>query len=406
MKQRGQQYRKMAINILIAITLSLVLNFSYLVFIMVGSNREPSPTTPSKPRTEQVVEEKVSDVAEESIKSSDMVADSLRREVVIREENITRHSRGHTHISPLATQKGQVFMILDIFFYWLVAMCLLTIMTNTTQRRLNRFTTRLILGLALLIVIYFLSPQMTWRGDIIVTANARHLFNPMTVLKLTALFLVCALYGKIFELLYAKQVVEMENERLKNENLSWQYNTLVNQVNPHFLFNSLNSLSMLVREQKNDDAVTYIGQMSDTYRYIIEKGKVEKTTVENELRFLEAYGYLLEIRYAGKLNVKVDVGEEFFECEIPPLSIQPLIENAVKHNTITSSRPMTITITAEENHIVVSNPITPKLQPEESTGIGLTNLSSRYELIVGRKIEVLNDGKVFTVKLPIICATK
>ena len=406
MKQHGQQYRKMAINILIAITVSIVLNFSYLVFMMVGSHREPSPATPSKPRTEQIVEHKVAEGAEQTIEESATVADSLRREVIIREENITRQNRGRNNANPLSTQKGQGFMLLDIFFYWFVAMCLLTIMTDTSRRRLNRFTTKLILGFALLIVAYFLSPQMTWRGDIIITANARLLFNPMTVLKLSALFLVCALYGKIFELLYAKQVVEMENERLKNENLSWQYNTLVNQVNPHFLFNSLNSLSMLIREQKNNDAVTYIGQMSDTYRYIIEEGKVEKTTVENELRFLEAYGYLLEIRYAGKLNVNVEVGEELFGCEIPPLSIQPLLENAVKHNTITSSRPMTITITAEDDHIVVSNPIYPKLQPEESTGIGLANLSSRYELIVGRKIEVINDGKTFTVKLPIICNAK
>ena len=247
---------------------------------------------------------------------------------------------------------------------------------------------------------------MTWRGEIILTANAHHIFSPMTLLKLTALFLVCAFYGKVYELLYAKQVVEMENERLKNENLTWQYNTLINQVNPHFLFNSLNSLSMLVREQKNDDAVTYIGQMSDTYRYIIEEGKAEKTTVENELHFLEAYRYLLEIRYAGKLHIEVAVGKEYYDCELPPLSIQPLIENAVKHNTITSSRPLTVTITTEGECIVVSNPIHPKLQAEESTGIGLANLSSRYELIVGRKIEVENDGRNFIVKLPIIRTTK
>ncbi len=403
MKQHGQQYRKMAINILIAITVSLVLNFSYLVFMMVGSHREPSPTPPTKPNTEQVVMQKISEDGEQSLEESATMADSLRRDVIIREENIARQSRARNHTTPLSTQKGQGFMVLDIFFYWFVAMCLLTIMTDLTRTKRNTFITRLILSLGLLIITYFLSPQMTWRGEIIITANARLLFNPMTVLKLTALFLVCVLYGKIYELLYAKQMVEMENERLKNENLSWQYNTLVNQVNPHFLFNSLNSLSMLVREQQNDAAVTYIGQMSDTYRYIMEEGKAEKTTVRNELRFLEAYGYLLEIRYAGKLGVKIDVGKEFFDCEIPPLSIQPLIENAVKHNTITSSHPMTITITAKDNHIVVSNPIYPKLQPEESTGIGLSNLSSRYELIVGHKIEVINDGKSFTVKLPIIC---
>ena len=121
---------------------------------------------------------------------------------------------------------------------------------------------------------------------------------------------------------------------------------------------------------------------------------------------MEAYRYLLEIRYAGKLNIEVTVGEEFSDYEIPPLSIQPLIENAVKHNTITTSRPLTITIATEGDYIVVSNTINPKLQPEESTGIGLDNLSRRYELIVGRKIEVCDDGERFVVKLPVIRTAK
>ena len=403
--KRSEQYRKIAINTLLAVTISLVLNFSYLVFIMVGTNNsEPAPSEPTKPRTEFSVENRQSDVEGEKV--AEMAADSLRKQIIIREENISRQSRERNNSSPLATQKGRLFMTIDIFFYWAVAMLLLSIMTYTRRRKYNTFIMRLVVSVTILIVTYMLAPQMTWRGEIILTANAHHIFSPMTLLKLTALLLVCAFYGKVYELLYAKQVVEMENERLKNENLTWQYNTLINQVNPHFLFNSLNSLSMLVREQKNDDAVTYIGQMSDTYRYIIEEGKAEKTTVENELHFLEAYRYLLEIRYAGKLHIEVAVGKEYYDCELPPLSIQPLIENAVKHNTITSSRPLTVTITTEGESIVVSNPIHPKLQAEESTGIGLANLSSRYELIVGRKIEVENDGQNFIVKLPIIRTTK
>ena len=401
MMKRSEQYRKIAINLLLAVTLSLVLNFSYLVFMMVGTtNREPAPSEPTKPRTELSVESPKIDAV--GVKVEATMPDSLRKQVIIREENISRQGRERNNASPLASEKGKLFIMMDIFYYWAVAMLLLSIMTDTTRKRRNSFILRLSICVVLLVIAYTIAPQMTWKGEIIITANAHHLFNPMTLLKLTALLLVCALYGKVYELLYAKQVVEMENERLKNENLTWQYNTLVNQVNPHFLFNSLNSLSMLVREQKNEDAVTYIGQMSDTYRYIIEEGKVEKTTVENELRFLEAYRYLLEIRYAGKLHIDVAVGKEFYGCEIPPLSIQPLIENAVKHNTITSSRPLTVSITTEGESIVVSNPIHPKLQAEESTGIGLANLSSRYKLIVGRKIEVINDGVKFVVKLPII----
>lgn len=394
----------MAINTLIAILISLVLNFSYLVFVMVGAESEPAPQKPVKPQTEQVVENKHSggDMAFESMES-----DSLRGEIVIREESITRQNRQRNGSHPMATSRGNLFMGLDILFYMVTSMLFLTIMTHHSSRKhRGSFGRKLIVSVALLLIAYLLAPQMTWRGDIIITANARHLFSPMTLLKLTATFVVCVLYGKIYELLYAKQVVEMENERLKNENLTWQYNTLINQVNPHFLFNSLNSLSMLVREQKTDSALTYIGQMSDTYRYIIEEGEAEKTTVGEELRFVEAYGYLLEIRYAGKLHINANVGEEYHSWQMPPLSIQPLIENAVKHNTITSSLPMEITITAENDHIVVSNPIHPKLQAEESTGIGLRNLSSRYELITGHKIEVVEDSERFVVKLPLIRPAK
>ena len=405
MKHKRGQYRKVAINLMIAILISLVLNFSYLVFVMVGAEQEPAPQKPVKPHTEQIIENKHS--SEEMVLQA-MESDSLRGEIIIREESITRQSRQRNGTHPMATSRGNLFMGLDILFYMLTAMLFLTIMTHHSPRKSAKsgFGRKLIVAVALLVVAYLLAPQMTWRGEIIITANARHLFSPMTVLKLTATFIVCVLYGKIYELLYAKQVVEMENERLKNENLTWQYNTLIKQVNPHFLFNSLNSLSMLVREKKTDSALTYIGQMSDTYRYIIEEGEAEKTTVGEELRFVEAYGYLLEIRYAGKLHIEVSVGEEYHSWQMPPLSIQPLIENAVKHNTITSSLPMEITITAEDDHIVVSNPIHPKLQAEESTGIGLRNLSSRYELITRRKIEVVADGERFVVKLPLIRPAK
>lgn len=388
----------MIINTLIAIILSLVLNFSYLVFVMVGEQREPSPAKPVKPQTQQLIENKKSPT-QERVEQID--SDSLKGVVIIREKSITRHSQQRNN-HPMATSRGNLFMVLDILFYIVVSMLFLTVMTHTSNKRNRSFIHKLCLCLLLIVVAYMLAPQMTWRGNIIITANARHLFNPMTLLKLTTTLIVCALYGKIYELLYAKQVVEMENERLKNENLTWQYNTLVNQVNPHFLFNSLNSLSMLVREQKTDNALTYIGQMSDTYRYIIEEGEAERTTVGNELRFVEAYGYLLEIRYEGKLHIRIDVPEEYRLWQMPPLSIQPLIENAVKHNTITSSLPMEITITTENEQIVVSNPIHPKLQAEKSTGIGLKNLSSRYELITGRKIEISATDQRFIVKLPLI----
>lgn len=380
-----------ALNLLIAIVISVVVNFSYFVFIMVN-NRQAEEQT----KTEVVQEQK-------SEQAKAVVAENDKEEVVVREESISRYSRERSgHSNPWVTQKGKVFMWLDMLYYVAVALLLLWIMTTPTRRHKWGYVWRLLTCLLLLALFYFIAPHLTRQGDIIITASARRLFNPMLLLKLSATYIIIVLYGKIFQMHYKQQEIEVENERLKNENLTWQYNTLVNQVNPHFLFNSLNSLSMLVREGKKDDALVYIDQMSDTYRYIIQDGTAEMTTVENELRFLEAYKYLLEIRYAGKLHVNVEVDKSLYAYTLPPLSIQPLIENAVKHNTISSSHPMTISISADEDgYIIVANTITPKLEAEESTGIGLRNLSHRCTLLTERDIVVENNGSTFVVKLPI-----
>lgn len=407
----------LALNLLIAIVVSLVVNFYYLVFMMVGDNNQSQQShEPHKPKSEVVAptldknsnEEHTTPLlaTAEDEEATEVEAESSgAEEIIIREESIAELSRHRHRANPMATDKGRAFMWLDMLYYVVVAMMFLEVMTHQSRHTRGRkgwkFVWRLVLCVGLLAVCYMMAPQLTWKGDIIITATSRRLLNPMLLLKLSATFVVAALYGKIYQMHYKQQEIELENERLKNESLTWQYNTLVNQVNPHFLFNSLNSLSMLVREEKRDDALTYIDQMSDTYRYIIQDGTAELTTVENELRFVEAYRYLLEIRYAGKLHVEVDVAKEYLGYLLPPLSLQPLIENAVKHNTITSSRPMTISITAHNNHICVANTINPKLEAEESTGIGLANLSRRYSLVMGSEVVVENDGSTFKVCLPI-----
>lgn len=398
--KRSGRYRKVAINVLLAIAISVVLNFSYLVFMAIGVNREPAPEKPTKATTVQVATE------QESAPTATL-SEAPAREVIPQEQILTPQNSRRSNLHPMATRKGAMSILaVELVFYVVVTMLFLTIMTASRGKRRGHFYARVLMALCVLVACYFLAPQIHWDGKISILANSRHLIHPMTLLKIMVSFIVAVLYGKIYDLIYAKQSIEMENERLKNENLTWQYNTLVNQVNPHFLFNSLNSLSMLVRESKNDDAITYISQMSDTYRYIMEEGKQELTSVKNELSFLEAYRYLLEIRYSGKLHIVTDIPKELYSQRIPPLSIQPLIENAVKHNTITSSQPLTISITSDGDHIIVSNPIRPKLQPETSTNIGLRNLSNRYELIVGRKVEVSRENGEFVVKLPLNKSTK
>lgn len=208
--------------------------------------------------------------------------------------------------------------------------------------------------------------------------------------------------GQLYRLIWQKQKVELENEMLKTDNLQSRYMVLMDQVNPHFLFNSLNSLSYLIRENNNEKALTFIDELSSIYRYVLQKRYEELVTLEEEMLFTQAYRYLLDIRFEHKLFIDIQIGEEEKRQKLPFLSLQPLIENAVKHNVISSKQPLTISIFTREGCLVVSNPIIQKITPEKSTGIGLANLSKRYKLLTGSSISVENDGSTFVVTIPLI----
>ena len=227
------------------------------------------------------------------------------------------------------------------------------------------------------------------------------MFDYMLLLKWTFAVVVSLLYGRIYTLISQRQTVVVENERLKNENLTTRYNMLVGQINPHFLFNSLNSLAMLVREKQDGKALFYIDQLSYAFRYIIQNGQSTLITLREELKFAEAYSYLFKIRYADKLFFDVDVADEYLDWQLPTLSLQPLIGNAVKHNTITRSNPFHVSIRTEGPWLVVSNPKIPKQTPEPSTGIGLNNLNNRWRLITGREVEIIDTDREFAVRMPL-----
>ena len=159
---------------------------------------------------------------------------------------------------------------------------------------------------------------------------------------------------------------------------------------------------MLERERQDDKALGYIDQLSYTFRYIIQNGQSTLMTLGEELKFAEAYSYLFKIRYADKLFFDIAVDARYFDWRLPALSLQPLIGNAVKHNTITRSNPLHDTIRVEHGIQEVSNPRRPKLEPEPSTGIGLENLRNRWQLITGRDIAILSTEERFTVRLPLL----
>lgn len=189
-------------------------------------------------------------------------------------------------------------------------------------------------------------------------------------------------------------------QKLTQEKLVFQYETLKKQVNPHFLFNSLNTLSSLVGKDAELSEI-FIQKLSSVYRYILENMEKELVPVSTEIEFVNDYFYLQQIRDQQKIKLIVDVAN-MENAKIPPVSLQMLVENALKHNTSTKSNPLKIVIQNEgQDELIVSNKLQRKQQLDNSSKIGLKNLNERYKLILGRAIEIEEDAEEFAVKIPV-----
>ncbi len=193
----------------------------------------------------------------------------------------------------------------------------------------------------------------------------------------------------------------LDAERLKKEQMATRYESLKNQVNPHFLFNSLNALTNLVYEDQ-DLAADFIRQLSKVYRYVLETRSKEVVSLETEMKFVESYLFLQHIRFDDKLRVEASVSG-FENRMLPPLALQMLLENAIKHNTIAKDEPLTISIRVEEDMLVVENNLQIKNIPtEESSGMGLANIKARYEFLSDKPVVVEKTESYFRVKLPLL----
>ena len=191
----------------------------------------------------------------------------------------------------------------------------------------------------------------------------------------------------------------VEKELLKQQNLQTELSALKNQINPHFLFNSLNSLNSLIRG--NQQATTFVNKLSFMYRYILQSGDQNLVTLKEELKFLNSYLFLIKTRYRDKFNAHVLVDEKWMNCTVPVLSLQLLVENAVKHNEISESYPLEVRLYVEGNSLIVENPIRPRSTFVESTGKGLANIDKRYEMLKQQKISITKNNNIFKVKLPL-----
>lgn len=189
-------------------------------------------------------------------------------------------------------------------------------------------------------------------------------------------------------------------QKLREENLIFQNQTLKNQVNPHFLFNSLNTLSALIPERP-DSAERFILKLSSIYRYILENSVKDAVPLKSEIDFISDYYYLHAIRDDGKIVLTVDApGADKFQ--ILPVSLQILVENAIKHNSATRENPLMITIVIDDQMMIVRNNLQKMTVRIKSTGIGLSNLRERVRLTTGKNLIVEETESEFVVKIPLI----
>lgn len=213
------------------------------------------------------------------------------------------------------------------------------------------------------------------------------------------MLIVLFFIARILRLQVDRQASLIENEHLKQQNLQNELSALKNQIDPHFLFNSLNSLTALVRD--NEPATKFVKKLSYMYRYILQSRDYDLVSVKEELKFLESYTYLIATRYRDRFAIDVDIKPAHLEEKIPPLAFQVLVENAVKHNEISQNHPLNVKIFSEGESIYVQNKLKPRSTLAEGTKNGLINLEKRYALLRKQQIKVNSDNGVFSVQLPL-----
>ena len=198
------------------------------------------------------------------------------------------------------------------------------------------------------------------------------------------------------------QKKEEELQQLKIESLESRCTALTNQINPHFFFNSLGGISSLVRKKDDKLTICYIDHLSDIFRYILQSEHKGLVPLEEELEFARSFSEVMEVRYAGKLDVHIDVPDECLKLNIPVLALLPLIENVTVHNIIDSEHRMRVDIkTNSKKELMVINPLYPKQYKPDTHGTGLRNLEKRFSLLMNRQIRVEQTDKEFTVILPL-----
>jgi hypothetical protein len=225
----------------------------------------------------------------------------------------------------------------------------------------------------------------------------------LMIIELGITFLISAIFFSV-AFFRAWRELALNEEKLKREGLTMQYEALKNQVNPHFLFNSLNTLTTLVYKN-SDQAAEFIRKLADVYRYVLDQKEKEVVEVSTEMKFVENYVHLQKIRFGESLKININLRQTDGRMVIP-LSLQILVENAIKHNIVSDEQPLEINVYDEGDYIVVRNNLQKKLVTKKTESLGLNNLRFRYGYLTDKPFIVEETKTHFTVKVPSLAYEK
>ncbi len=205
----------------------------------------------------------------------------------------------------------------------------------------------------------------------------------------------------IIKVIFQNQQNRWEIQQLKIENLSRQFEALKAQLSPHFLFNSLTALKTLISDSPAV-AEQYTSHLSSVLRYTLQASEKKLVSLSDEIKFVDSYFFLVQMRYNKNISLQLDIDNKWMQFRLPPLALQILVENAIRHNEISKNKPLELTIVTSEKSISVTNSINSKITLEPGTGIGLSNLSNQYRLLSEKEISITSDNTRFCVEIPLL----
>ena len=230
--------------------------------------------------------------------------------------------------------------------------------------------------------------------------------DPNFFLKVLTTFIFTVLVISLYEIIYLSYQISnsiKEREELKRENIASELSGLKEQINPHFLFNSLNTLSALILTHPQR-AETFVLKLARVYRYILDKGSENMVTVAQEINYLETYVQLLKERFGDGLQVETEqFNEAIRNKKVVPLSFQICFENCVKHNMVNNEKPLVVTITSTtDGYIRIQNNLQPLQLKEPGSGVGILNIRKRFSFFTQKPVLIENDGQFYSIYLPLI----